>query len=185
MATQGESAAGKRPRGRPPKPEAEKSKKRTVTFYLAPETEALLRARTHDYPNNRSGSLRDLVGAYDAIVRTALPVLPTNEWAVVFQALQGLWFEQQLAQERLDHGTTDPSPTGPGHADPDVARMSILGALEEDEGAFYGVRDVAAARARIRALTTIQMLAVIEMATRFWSDEANTIGAVIPPENVG
>ncbi|WP_372399854.1 hypothetical protein ABMY26_33890 [Azospirillum sp. HJ39] len=158
-----------RRRGRPRLDPAKRSQSKTATFYLTSEMEAALESRVAMYPQGRSGALRHVLSQATALLDMALPRLSLNEWEFVLFHLQGLLpvsltevYEDSSATKRA----TDLSSQDQEFS-PTVARQALVDALLE-EGAASGLNDVARTVERVRKLNDASMIAVGDLALRYW-----------------
>lgn len=158
------TTAGKRGRGRPALPPEAKSAKRTITFYLAPETQAALAARQAEYPKGRSDTLRYALSALDALVDASLPTMATDEWKFLLFYSRGIVPLAYFGEGGGDRDSGEP-PLAEGN--PDVVRLTLADAVEYEASASGLDRDALAAR--VEALTPAGLLALHDVAKRVWA----------------
>jgi len=142
---------GGRPRKHPQGTEA-------VSFYLPPDCQDIVRARCQDYPEGRSGPMRDMLRRLDRIVAALLPRLSSSEWTTVLSALQ--WT------------AVDERPAGPDASlwqgwdyRPDDAR----GAIHDEAEMRMGDYEVDAFTAKIGSMGDAEILALVDISQRFWA----------------
>lgn len=124
--------------------------KRT-SIYLGPRLGALIEMHRSD-SRSVSSLLDTVAGRYHYLVVKKLPALSEPEWALIFDALNGVWHDQpQLAVSGLAHGIADA-----------IAMDGLGDKWDVDGDTLVG---------RIEGMDAVEKLAVIDAAERWWSSD--------------
>ena len=102
-------------------------------------------------PGNFSGAVNTAIGRYQDILSRSLPDLSTEEWCLIFDSLNGTWFDElttanlwlSIADANRHHGLGD--------------KWGV------------NVESLEALEARLQALSYAECVAIVEMTERFWS----------------
>jgi len=163
----------KRGRGRPALPPEEKSKSRTVTFYLTPQAEAALAARQAGYPKGRSDTLRYALATLDLLVAAAMPTLTMDEWRFLLFHSRGIVPFGEFSENTGDYvGGLEIA-----EGNPEVIRLSLTDAVEHlaQANGF----DSNALLVRVEGMSPASLVALYDLAKRLWArvDLATVRGA--------
>lgn len=129
------------------------------SIYLGEDATRVLTERGADQGDNeslrtRSGTINAILDRYGYLVRSHTPTLAIGEWLLVFDALNGVWMQEQagLSIAGLAHGIAD--------------HCHLNGADKQ-----FRVPDCRAFVARLAAMPTVEKLAIIDAAERFWATD--------------
>lgn len=123
------------------------------SIYCSDPIERLLEQRAEDHSGFRSvsGVLNACADRYLEIVRRSMPTLRVEEWALIFDSMNGVWMQDQAGMlgGALGLGIRD--------------SISLDGLDKKHEV------DGDALLAKLDALTYCQQVAVVDAAERFWA----------------
>lgn len=163
--------APNRPRGRPRK--FAKDNQEVVSFNLTSEALASIDARNR---SGRSDALRDVLARYEALVEEALPSMTRWQWMLSLTALQG-----EMPDFEDWEGETMPICYSP---DPQAMRTTIWHTAE----GTVSPSDMVKVRKWLSNLTAEQMLAIADVAQRYWAkegkDPADPLRGILRPEHI-
>lgn len=131
------------------------------TIYINPTTAAQLDAENAPNLSARVAEMAASMVRYRAILDEAMPTLAENEWALLCDVLNG-------STLTATHGGNDPART--------IAQT--VEASGEDMASKWGMADLPAFAARLRALPYPAQCAIIETVARFWRQTGNSLDPI-------
>ena len=161
----------KRPRGRPRK--LPKDNQGVVSFNLTAEALASIDARNR---SGRSDALRDVLARYEVLVEEALPSMTRWQWMLALTALQG-----EMPDFDDWDGETMPICYSPN---PQAMQTTIWYTAE----GTVSPSDMGKVKTWLSSLTAEQMLAIADVAQRYWAkedkDPSDPLHGILRPEHI-
>ena len=121
-----------------------------ITIYVGPAVASLIQDRRDTAESSVSGIIASVAERYQEAIRRHLPKLTVNEWAAILEALNGVWVADtiSMAVGSLEYGVSD--------------FLTLEGGKDK-----WGI-DSDKLIEKIRNMSGMERLALIDTAERFW-----------------